>query len=103
MMHYKYVEKEDMVDGDMVAGVCYAAAAEDLIKHRFPSPPTRPTVIGYLVKADSDEDEVVVARESIERAPIPTHEKPPRNDGECPHDDCRCWAPNHNEDMYEQW
>ncbi len=79
-MHYKYVEKEDMVVGDMVAGVCYAAAAEDIIDNLVEmvgdegQDSYSPTVIGYMVAAHSDEDELGVRR------------------GDCG-DECECWAP----------
>ncbi len=63
-------------DGDPVAGVCYAPAAEDVLKHVMGR--TRPAVIGYLV-----DDEVLEA----EQSPAPMDHR-----GECG-DDCDCWAP----------
>ena len=78
-----------MVVGDMVAGVCYSAAAEQVIRRAFhslgvrpshphsvdcPHDPYQPTVIGYMVETDDAKDELVVRR------------------GDCG-DECECWAP----------
>ena len=58
---------EQMKDGDMVAGVCYAAAAETLIRMAFDNDDDsikwrkyHPTVIGYLVEVEGDEDEMAI-------------------------------------------
>ena len=58
-----FKREDEMRDGDMIAGVCYAAAAEGLIKRVFGLDVDnhyQPTVIGYLVEADNDEDELTV-------------------------------------------
>ena len=56
-----FKNKEDMNEGDKVAGVCYAAAAEDRIVQAFANLThyydfDQPTVIGYLVNDDRMND-----------------------------------------------
>ena len=59
-MTYQFKNESDLKDGDMVAGVCYAAAAEQIIRRKFgnsfggnPREDYQPTVIGYLVRAET--------------------------------------------------
>ncbi len=59
-----YKDKHEMNEGDMVAGVVYAAAAEQMIRGQFDvmdeegGKSHQPTVIGYMVRVD-DIDAVV--------------------------------------------
>ncbi len=98
MRHYKYVEKEYMADGDMVAGVCYAAAAEDLIRRAFAENEYewdrfQPAVIGYMVKAEDDKDELHIEELQVMEDMIGgLEDELERKRGDCG-DECECWGP----------
>ena len=58
----KFKSVEEMNEGDIVAGVVYAAVAEHVIREQFsthPDPgdqyPYQPTVIGYMVEVDDEQ------------------------------------------------
>ena len=60
-----YRPEHEMAEDDMVAGVVYAAAAEQVIQRQFSwenhyswGPPYQPTVIGYMVEVDDDKGEM---------------------------------------------
>ena len=64
-----YKDKHEMNEGDTVAGVVYAAAAEELIRREFeretswkdndrPEYAYQPTVIGYMVRVDDVKGEM---------------------------------------------
>ena len=70
MLQFKH--KEDMNEGDEVAGVCYAAAAEDLIKKAFAENEYewdrfQPTVTGYLVNDERMNDEDAGLQRDMDR------------------------------------
>ena len=62
--HRKFKPVDEINDDDTVAGVVYAAAAEQVIREQFDvmgeegGKPFQPTVIGYMVTVDDDKGEM---------------------------------------------